>query len=264
MTTGLTISNLTITTHGTTLLSDVSARVPSGARVGLIGESGSGKSLTLRAILGLLPAQMSVSGQITWNGTELVGAPERTLAGIRGRQIGIVLQDPSTALDPLRRIGPQIVEGALAHSLISRGERRDYATELAAEVGLPDPERIIRRYPHELSGGQRQRVQIAAALSAQPSLLLADEPTTALDTVVQARILELLHTLSRARGLSTLFVTHDLAVLRLAADTAYVLDAGRVVEEATVPALLHTPASASARALREAAQATAWQGVHHD
>lgn len=260
---GLHISGLRVELHGNTLLDGVELRVGNGERFGLIGESGSGKSLTLRAVLGLLPEQARLSGRISWRGRELLGLGEAALGAIRGREIGLVLQDPSTALDPLRRVGPQIVEGARRYGLLGRTDAGRRAIELATEVGLPEPERIVRRYPHELSGGQRQRVQIAAALSAEPALLLADEPTTALDTVTQARILDLLAQLSRQRGLSTLFVTHDLAVLRRAAERASVLEGGRVVEDAAVEQLLHSPASATATALRDAARASSWEGDAH-
>ncbi|MGO2658789.1 ATP-binding cassette domain-containing protein [Mycetocola reblochoni] len=258
--TGLVVSGLTIGINGERLLDGVDVAVAEGQRVGLVGGSGSGKSLTLRAVLGLLPSHAALGGSIRWDGVELLGAPERVLARVRGGEIGIVLQDPATALDPLRRVGAQITEGARRHHRVGRAGARALAVRLAEEVGLPSPADAVDRYPHELSGGQRQRVQIAAALSAEPRLLLADEPTTALDTVVQSQVLELLARLGRTRGLSTLFVTHDLAVLRRAADSASVLDAGRVVEHGPVERLLTSPVSATARALRDAARLTSWDG----
>ena len=227
--------------------------------VGLIGESGSGKSLTALAILGLLPEGATASGSVRWDGRELIGLADRELAELRGDEIGIVFQEPRTALNPIRTVGRQIAESIRIHEGASK---RDAATRAIAEarrVALPDPERIVRRYPHQLSGGQRQRVAIAMALACRPRLLIADEPTTALDVTIQAEILELLLSLVEDDGMSLVFITHDLAVLSQIATHGVVLEDGRVVEDAPVAQLLTSPASEVTRGLLRDATATLWR-----
>ncbi|ONI61675.1 ABC transporter ATP-binding protein [Leifsonia sp. ALI-44-B] len=254
----MTVSNLTIEVGGRVVVDDVSFHVDGGERFGLIGESGSGKSLTALALLGLLPEGARVSGSIRLGDTEIVGLSERELARIRGRRLGIVFQEPRTALNPIRTVGSQIMTPIRRHTDASKRDARRRAIELATLVRLPEPDRIVDRYPHQLSGGQRQRVAIAIALAADPDVLIADEPTTALDVTIQAEILDLFARIQRERGMSLLFITHDLAVLQRTVDRASVLAEGRVVEEASIETLLHDPASPVTRALLEAARATTW------
>lgn len=255
----LLVKDLCISIGGRQVVSGVSFEVPNGARVGIIGESGSGKSLTALAVLGLLPAEAEVTGSIVFNGRELVGLADRELAAIRGDQIGIVFQEPQTALSPLIRLGKQMTESLRIHYTLSRAQAREAAIELANRVGLPDPDSIVRAYPHEVSGGQRQRAAIAAAIAAGPELLIADEPTTALDVTVQKGVLELFRELSTDTGSSLIFITHDLAVLKQIADHMIVLDDGTVVEHGRVDSVLSNPQHPSTRALVEAARATSWR-----
>jgi len=254
---GLEVRGLTVRTAGRTLLDDVSLTVPPGRRVGVIGASGSGKSVTALALMGLAPAGAEVRGSVRLDGTELVGLPERERARHRGAGIGMVFQEPGTALDPLRRVGAQIVEPLRLHRGLDRAAARAAARDLADAVGLPDPASLLRQYPHQLSGGQRQRICIAMAMAGEPRYLVADEPTTALDVTTEARILELFERLSDERGTGMLFVTHDLAVLARIADTAVVLDGGRVVESGAVRQLLDAPRHPATAALVDAARATA-------
>jgi peptide/nickel transport system ATP-binding protein len=253
----LVVADLTVRIAGRTVLDGVGFRVPAGARVGVIGASGSGKSMTAAALLGIEPAGATVSGSIRLGGEELVGLPDRDRARYRGSRIGMVFQEPGTALDPLRRVGRQIAEPLRLHRGLSRTEAQRVAEELAASVGLPDPRDLLRQYPHQLSGGQRQRVCIAMAIAGEPDVLVADEPTTALDVTTQARILDLFVRTTEERGTGLLFVTHDLAVLSRVADTAVVLDAGRVVEHGPVERLLTAPEHPATVALVDAARATA-------
>ncbi|MFT4210276.1 MAG: ABC transporter ATP-binding protein [Microbacterium sp.] len=255
----LTVRDLVVEIGGRRVVDGVSFDVPDGARVGLMGESGSGKSLTALAVLGLLPEGATATGSIRWRGREILGLPDRELARLRGDEIGIVFQEPQTALNPIRTAGRQIAESVRIHSRIRRAAARDRALAEARRVQLPDPERLLERYPHQLSGGQRQRVAIAMALAAQPHLLIADEPTTALDVTIQAEILELLRALVTDAGMSLVFITHDLAVLAQVATHVVVLAAGRVAESAPVARLLSAPASPVTQALLRDARATAWR-----
>jgi peptide/nickel transport system ATP-binding protein len=255
----LEVRDLTIDIGGRRVVDGVSFEVPDGARVGLIGESGSGKSLTALAILGLLPDGATAGGSIRWNGRELLGLPDRDLARLRGDDIGIVFQEPRTALNPIRTVGRQIAESVRIHERVSRAEARARAVQEAARVALPDPEHIVARYPHQLSGGQRQRVAIATALACRPRLLIADEPTTALDVTIQAEILDLLLSLVEDDGMSLVFITHDLAVLSRIATHGIVLEDGHVVESAPVSTLLSAPTSAVTQGLLRDATATLWR-----
>ncbi|WP_345801980.1 ABC transporter ATP-binding protein [Microbacterium sp. AZCO] len=255
----LAVQDLTIDISGRRVVDGVSFEVPDGSRVGLIGESGSGKSLTALAILGLLPDGAVAGGSIRWNGRELLGLPDRELAQLRGDDIGIVFQEPRTALNPIRTVGRQIAESVRIHQRVSRAEAKARAVEEARRVALPDPERIVARYPHQLSGGQRQRVAIATALACRPRLLIADEPTTALDVTIQAEILDLLVELVEHDGMSLVFITHDLAVLSRIATHGIVLDEGRIVEEGPIAALLSAPASPVTQGLLRDATATLWR-----
>ncbi|MGW8484185.1 ABC transporter ATP-binding protein [Microbacterium sp. NPDC055903] len=255
----LIVQDLVVDIDGRRVVDGVSFEVPDGTRLGLIGESGSGKSLTALAVLGLLPRGAVAHGSIRWNGTELVGMPDRDLARFRGDDIGIVFQEPRTALNPIRTVGRQIAEAIRIHTGISRTEARQRAIAEAARVHLPDPASIVDRYPHQLSGGQRQRVAIAMALACRPRLLIADEPTTALDVTIQAEILELLLGLVKDEGMSLVFITHDLAVLAQVATSGVVLEHGRVVESAPIETLLDAPSSPITQGLLRDATATLWR-----
>lgn len=255
----LEIDDLTVTIGDRRVVDGLSLDVPDGARVGLIGESGSGKSMTTLAVLGLLPDGARATGSIRLDGRELLGASERELAGLRGRVVGTVFQDPRTALDPVVTVGRQIAEPLRLHGRVGRRDARARAVAAAAEVGLPDPETVVDLYPHQLSGGQRQRVGIAMALINRPGLVLADEPTTALDVTTQAEVLALFQRLVDEQRTSLLFVTHDLAALSRITDHAAVLSHGRVVERGPVEQLLHRPEHEITRGLVEATRATTWR-----
>ena len=213
-----------------------------GEILGLIGESGSGKSLTSFAITGLLPDGLTAAGSVELAGVQVIGSKERALVPLRGRTVSMVFQEPLTALDPLMRLGDQVAEPLRRHLGLRGSALRSAVRDALAEVRLPEPERIARAYPHEISGGQRQRVAIAAALACRPQLLIADEPTTALDVTVQADILSLLDALVAERGMALLFVSHDLAVVSRMTDRALVLRGGRVVEEGSIQRILSAPA----------------------
>ncbi|GAA4196762.1 hypothetical protein GCM10022219_23870 [Microbacterium oryzae] len=255
----LEVAGLTIEIAGRRVVDDVSFAVPEGARVGIIGESGSGKSLTALAILGLLPAGAVATGSVRWQGAEILGLPDRELARLRGDEIGMVFQEPQTALNPIRTVGRQISEAVRIHRDVSRREAAEIAVAEARRVALPDPESIVARYPHQLSGGQRQRVALAMALACRPHLLIADEPTTALDVTIQAEILRLLLSLVEDAGMSLVFITHDLAVLSQVATHGVVLEHGRVVEEAPVARLLSHPSHLVTQGLLRDATATLWR-----
>ncbi|ARC57229.1 Oligopeptide transport ATP-binding protein OppD [Frondihabitans sp. 762G35] len=254
----LDVSHLRVSIGGTALVDDVSFSVPTGGRLGLIGESGSGKSLSLLAILGLAPSGAEVTGSVLLDGEEILSLPERRLARLRGSRIGTVFQDPLTALNPLHTIGRQLAEPLRIHEGLGKREGRARAVEAAREVGLPDPETIVDLFPHQISGGQRQRVGIAMALACRPGLLLADEPTTALDVTTQKEILDLFRRLSDELGVALVFVTHDLAVLAQITEEVVVLSGGRAVERGTVTGILQEPRHPVTRGLVDAARATTW------
>ena len=232
----------------------VSFDVAAGERVGLVGESGAGKSLTTLALAGLLPrgVELDPGSSVRLEGQELVGATDDDLRRIRGRRLALVLQDSSNALTPARTIGSQLVEVVRLHHGVPADEARSRALGLLADVGLPDPERVYGEVPHRLSGGMRQRSCLALGLAGAPDLLVVDEPTTALDVTVQARILGLLVRLSEARRLGVLLVSHDLAVVAETCDRVVVLYAGQVVEEGPVESVLRHPSHPYTRALLEA------------
>jgi oligopeptide/dipeptide ABC transporter ATP-binding protein len=220
----------------------LSLTLAEGEVLGIVGESGSGKSTAALAVLGLLPASATVTGSITYRGRELVGLSDRELGDVRGRHVAMVLQDPFTALNPVHRVGAQIAEGLRAHQPgLGRRAARVRAVELLALVGIPDPAGRADRYPHEFSGGMRQRVVIAMAIASDPDVLLADEPTTALDVTVQAQVLEALRTAREAAGAAMLLITHDLGVLAGQADRVLVMYAGRAVETGSVADVFARP-----------------------
>ena len=229
----------------------VSLSIGKGEIVGLVGESGSGKSLTALSVLRLLPPQARVNGRVRLEGeaSDLLRLPEREIRRLRGGRIGIVFQEPSTALDPVWPIGFQIAEAVRAHRKLSRREAREEAVRLLARVALPDARRRLDDYPHQLSGGQRQRVLLAMALAGGPDLLLADEPTTALDVTIQAQILELLEELRSTMGLSVLLITHDFAVVAETCDRVAVMHEGRIVEDGSVESIFRSPKHPATQAL---------------
>ena len=213
-----------------------------GEALGLVGESGSGKSMTLRAILGLLPHPGRITGgQVLYRGVDLTTLPDRDLIDVRGGEISMIFQEPMTALNPVMRVGEQIAEAPMVHLGFNRSRAQERALDLMGTVGIPDPERRARSYPHEFSGGMRQRVMIAIALSCEPKLILCDEPTTALDVTIQDQILKLLVALCQDLSASLVFVTHDLAVVAQTCRQLAVMYAGQVVETGTVDAVFRSP-----------------------
>ena len=209
----------------------VSFNVGEGEILGMVGESGSGKTVSLLAVMGLINDPNAViEGSIKFKGRELVGMPNAEMRKLRGREIAMIFQDPMTALTPVYTIGWQIAEQILAHEKISKSAARQKAIDLLAEVNIPNPADAIDRYPHQLSGGMRQRAVIAMALSCNPSLLVADEPTTALDVTVQAQILDLVRKLQRNHKSAVVFITHDMGVIAEIADRVMVMYGGRIVE----------------------------------
>ncbi|MFF4987534.1 dipeptide ABC transporter ATP-binding protein [Streptosporangium saharense] len=225
----------------TTAVDGVSLTVEAGEVVALVGESGCGKSATALALLGLLPDSARVEGEIVFDGEDLTTLNDRQLSARRGRDLAMVFQDPMTSLNPVVPIGVQITEVLLRHTDLSKAAAGARAEELLREVGIPDPVRRLRQYPHQLSGGMRQRVMIAIAIACGPKLLIADEPTTALDVTIQAQVLELLARLARDHGAALLMITHDLGVVAGLADRVNVMYGGRVVETASAPELFRRP-----------------------
>ena len=213
-------------------VSGVSLTIADGEILGLVGESGSGKSVTAMSVAGLLPRkQCDLSGEILLDGMDLLHSERSELRKIHGRHIGVVFQEPMSAMDPLMKIGRQVEEVLLIHTRLDQRERRRLALEALAAVELPDPEGVYGKYPHELSGGMLQRAMIAAAVVSRPRLLLLDEPTTALDVTIQAQILELLKKLNREHGISMLFISHNLNVVRKLCPRVAVMQRGVLVEE---------------------------------
>jgi oligopeptide/dipeptide ABC transporter ATP-binding protein len=220
----------------------VSFDVHQGEALGLVGESGSGKTMALRALVGLLPRTARITGgSIQLAGQELVGAAESRLRSVRGKLLSMIFQEPMTALNPVMPVGEQIAEGPLVRLGLGRRDAREHALELMRRVGIPDPVRRYEAYPHELSGGMRQRVMIAIALSAGPSLILCDEPTTALDVTVQDQILKLLRGLQEDLDVALVFVSHDLAVIAQTCSRVAVMYAGQLVEDGEVASVFSEP-----------------------
>lgn len=219
----------------------VSFQISAGGRMGLVGESGSGKTLTALAMMGLLPMGWSSQGQLLHDGADLVGQTEVQMSRRRGRTMSMVFQDPLSALDPVRRVGHQITSVIRRHTGAGRAEATDQAIALFEQMNLPRPAQLLRAYPHELSGGQRQRVMIAIALSCYPQLMIADEPTTALDATVQKQVLRTLDSAVRERGTALLMITHNLPIIAAICDTVAVMYAGRIVEAGPVAEVFRQP-----------------------
>ncbi|MFI7704013.1 ABC transporter ATP-binding protein [Nonomuraea sp. NPDC049480] len=240
----LAVRKLDVATGGLKLVEDVDFTIRAGERVGLIGESGSGKSLTALSVMGLLPEGLRATGSVRLAGVDhdLVGADEARMSRVRGKEIAMVFQEPMTALNPTMRVGRQIAEVLLVHrTRPDRASARAAAVELLAQVGLPDPAAAAQAYPHQFSGGQRQRVVLAIALANDPALLVCDEPTTALDVTVQARVLDLIVRGVQDRRSAMLFITHDLAVVATVCERVMVMYGGRLVESGPVREVFTRP-----------------------
>ncbi|MBK5248174.1 MAG: ABC transporter ATP-binding protein [Actinomycetales bacterium] len=219
----------------------VDIQVRAGQRVGLVGESGAGKSLTALAVMGLLQLGWTTEGQVLHDGVDLTRISDRAFSSRRGRTLSMIFQDPLSALNPTQRVGAQITGVVRRHTEASRDDARAQALELFTQMHLPRPEQMLRAYPHELSGGQRQRVMIAMAMACYPQLIIADEPTTALDVTVQKQVLRLLDAAVQDRGSALLLITHDLSVIAAMCDHVLVMYGGRVVEEGPVREVLRSP-----------------------
>jgi ABC-type dipeptide/oligopeptide/nickel transport system ATPase component len=250
----LDVQNLTVTFAGerstVTAVDGVSFQIAPGETLGVVGESGSGKSVTAFAILRLLQAPGRVTGgRVMFEGRDLLALSEREMRDVRGGRISLIFQEPMTALNPVMRVGDQIAEALTVHGRASRAEARQRAAELLDAVRIPDAARRVRDYPHQLSGGMRQRVMIAIALACRPPLVIADEPTTALDVTIQAQVLDLMRELRARYNLALLLITHDFGVIAEMADRVAVMYRGRLVEEGPVRQMLRQPAHEYTRRL---------------
>ena len=247
------IRHLNIAINGKPIVDDVDLDIADGERVGLVDSSGSGKSMIARAMMGLLPATAQVTGSVELGGTQVIGASDAAVADLRGRYVGMVFQNPSAALNPVMTVAQQVGLPLYLHYDLSLTERSERVTAMLAKVGLGED--VLAKYPHELSGGQRQRVGIATALVTSPRLIIADEPTTALDSITQRQIVDLLTSLVDESGASMLFITHDFAVLNRATTRCYVLENGRIEESGDTTALLDHPHTDAGHRLVQSARA---------
>ncbi len=246
------LRDLVVSFDGAPALRGISLAVRPGEALGLVGESGCGKSVTWLAALGLLPPHAVVTGSVTLGGAELLGASPPVLDAVRGGRIAMIFQDPASALNPVHRLGAQVTEALRLHRGLTGSAARAEAKRLFDLVGIPDAARRLDAFPHELSGGQNQRVMIAMALAGRPELLVADEPTTALDVTIQAQILDLLNALRREMGMALVLISHDLGVVAETCDRVAVMYAGRIVEEAPAGQFFEGPRHPYARGLLEA------------
>ncbi|MBQ3785676.1 MAG: ABC transporter ATP-binding protein [Lachnospiraceae bacterium] len=228
------------------IVKGVDIAVPKGEIVGLVGESGCGKSMSAKSIMGLLPSSARVEGSIFWHGkdgtTDLTGLKEKELRKMCGPEISMIFQEPMTSLNPMMRIGDQVAEVLLVHKLVkNRNEAREKVIRLLSEVGISEPELRYRSYPHEFSGGMRQRVMIAMAMICEPKLLIADEPTTALDVTIEAQILKLIRQMCTSHNMSAIIITHNMRVVSQLCDSVYVMYMGRIMERSSVRELFENP-----------------------
>lgn len=235
------VADLRVGTGPIDAVRGVSFTIPAGGRMGLVGESGSGKTMTALALMGLLPMGWQARGSIRHDGDELIGLGDRALSHKRGRTISMVFQDPLSALDPVRRVGHQVAAVIRRHTGAGRDDAARQTVELFRQMALPRPEQMVRAYPHQLSGGQRQRIMIAMALACWPQLIIADEPTTALDVTVQKQVLRLLNAAVRDRGSALLMITHNLPIIAAICDSVAVMYAGRIVEAGPVQEVFRRP-----------------------
>ncbi len=246
----LEVQDLTVAFGGAKVVDSVSFTLAPGETLGIVGESGSGKSMTALSLLRLVPEPGKiVSGKILLGGQDLLALPEKALRGVRGGKIAMIFQDPMTSLNPVFSVGEQIAEVVRLHRRLGRADAKNAAIEALRQVKIPDPARRARQFPHELSGGMRQRVMIAIALAAEPQVLLADEPTTALDVTVQAQILALIRELQKERGMAVVMITHDLGVVAETCDRVLVLYGGKVLEQASASDLFARPVHPYTRGL---------------
>jgi ABC-type dipeptide/oligopeptide/nickel transport system ATPase component len=248
----LQVRDLNISFGAKRAVRDLSFDIRAGEALGLVGESGSGKSVTSLSIMRLLPPQAVITGEILYAGRNLAALNDEEMRRLRGAEIAMIFQEPMTALNPVMRVGDQIVEAMLAHERIAKSAAKSRAMEGLREVGIPEPERRFSAYPHQLSGGQRQRVMIAIALVNRPKLLIADEPTTALDVTVQAQVLELLRELRAKHNLAMLFISHDLGVIAQICDRVAVMYGGQVLESGSVAQVFARPSHAYTEGLLHA------------
>jgi oligopeptide/dipeptide ABC transporter ATP-binding protein len=248
----LAVDGLRVRIGGTTIVDGVDYQVGQSEIFGIAGESGSGKTMSMLALLGLLPDRSSVEGTANFGGRDLLAMRRAELRELSGRDLAMVFQDPFTSLHPMLSVGKQLTEHVRLHLGLDRGTAEKRAVELLADVRIPDPQAALHRYPHQFSGGMRQRIAIAIALACGPKLLIADEPTTALDVTVQAGILHLLDRLRREHELSVVLITHDLGVLSSIADTVSIFYAGRVVESGRREDVLQRPRHPYTKALLDA------------
>jgi peptide/nickel transport system ATP-binding protein len=238
----LEVKDLTISIGALEVVRDVSLSLGDGKTLGLVGESGCGKSITMLAIMGLLPEKVRIGGSIKLRGEELIGRSQRELTALRGKRMAMIFQDPMTSLNPVMTVGEQLGEAiSIHHPEMKRTDRQERALDLLRLVAIPFPDRRLLQYPHELSGGMRQRVMIAIAMANDPELLIADEPTTALDVTVQAQIMELLQRLQAERQMGLMLISHDLGVVGDIADEVAIMYAGRICERGTVNAVFDSP-----------------------
>ena len=235
------VRNLVVHNTALTAVRGLDFTLPAGARMGLVGESGSGKTLTALALMGLLPMGWQANGSVRHDGVDLIAQSDRALSSRRGRTLSMVFQDPLSSLDPVRRIGQQVSSVIRRHTDASRKEAERQTLELFRLMSLPRPEQLMRAYPHEISGGQRQRIMIAMALACYPQLIIADEPTTALDVTVQKQVLRLLNTAVRERGSALIMITHDLPIIAAMCDMVAVMYAGKIVEMGPVADVFRNP-----------------------
>jgi peptide/nickel transport system ATP-binding protein len=237
----LEVRNLAVGNGYVTAVRGVSFTIPQGGRMGLVGESGSGKSMTALALMGLLPMGWGATGNVLHDGVDLVTQSDKALSRRRGRTLSMVFQDPLSSLNPVRRVGDQISWVIRHHTRVDRHTAEQQTVELLRQMNLPRPEQLVRSYPHEISGGQRQRIMIAMALACYPQLIIADEPTTALDVTVQKQVLRLLNSAVSERGSALLMITHDLPIIAAMCDTVAVMYAGRIVEIGPVQEVFRHP-----------------------
>ena len=250
----LNVEHLKVTFHDRSSLfdavEDFSLQMEEGEVVGIVGESGSGKSMTAHALMGLIPrAKADISGRALFQGADLLAMSRAQLRQVQGRELSIIFQEPMTSLNPTMRIGRQVEDALRVHTRLGAGERKAMALEAMALAGLSDPEKLYRCYPHELSGGMRQRVMIAAALVLRPRLLIADEPTTALDVTIQAQILDTLRDINRTEGTAILFISHDLGVVKALCNRVVVMRHGLIVEEGPADQVFYHPREGYTRQL---------------